>query len=105
MISFNFNRGGGSNNFNAAPSPLSPAVDCVKTSGRAATVSHNSGPRALILCQSRLTSAATPGFERCLAATRRAIWGLLCSLYSQAWLNVPAGDLVKLNPKLLRRIA
>jgi hypothetical protein len=47
----------------------------------------------------------TPGFAACLAATRRLQWSLKKCLYSFDWRKVWPGDLVRLNPTLLRRVA
>ena len=47
----------------------------------------------------------TPGFERCMAATRRAAEAMRLCCWSMEWLKVQDGDLVKLNPTLLRRVA
>jgi len=47
----------------------------------------------------------TPGFEECLAATRRLMWSVKLCLYSLDWMKCGAGDLVRLNPNLLRRVA
>jgi len=47
----------------------------------------------------------TTGFEACLAATRRLRWSVQRCLYCFDWLKVCPGDLIRLNPNLLRRAA
>ena len=49
--------------------------------------------------------AHSPGYARCMASLRRTEWLLRSTLYEIARMKLWPGDLVKLNPNLVRRVA